>query len=73
MPQQLNPANTSCLSQELRTLIATRNRPMLTALEMCIEQLERLDQKHEDVRATLYCARRAADMERDFQTWLRQT
>lgn len=73
MPKQLNPANESRLSQEVRTLIATRNRPMLTALEMCIEQLERLDQKDEEIRATLACARRAADMERDFQTWLRQT
>ena len=28
--------------REVNHLIATRNRPMLTALDLCIEQLERL-------------------------------
>ena len=55
------------LGREVYRLIASRNRPMLTALDLCIEQLERLDKKDPDIQFALKCAIRAARMEREFQ------
>jgi hypothetical protein len=52
--------------REFYAMIATRNKPMLTALEMCIEQLEGLDQT-DDIRCALNCARKAIELERGFQ------
>ena len=53
--------------QEIYRLIAGRNRPMLTALDLCIEQLERLSSDDPDIQCALRCARKAAQQERDFQ------
>ena len=36
--------------QEIHSLVVSRNRPMLTALEMCIEQFERLSSDDPDVQ-----------------------
>ena len=38
------------LAQEIYALIASRNRPMLTALDMCIEQLEPLASDDPDIQ-----------------------
>jgi hypothetical protein len=53
--------------REIHELIATRNRPMLTALEICIDQLERFAANDRDVHEALWCARRAIDLEQGFQ------
>ncbi len=55
------------VSQEIYGLIATRNRPMLTALDLCIEQLERLSSGDPDIQYALQCARKATERERHFQ------
>jgi hypothetical protein len=54
-------------AQEIYGLIATRNRPMLTALDLCIEQLERLSSGDPAIQYALQCARKAAGQERQFQ------
>lgn len=52
---------------EIRDLVATRNRPMLTALEMCIEQLEAFSDDP-SVANAITCARIAIKLERTFQS-----
>jgi hypothetical protein len=55
------------LSLEIRDLIATRNRPMLTALELCIEQLAAIEENNPGVEYAMDCARKALALERGFQ------
>jgi hypothetical protein len=55
------------VSQEIYGLIATRNRPMLTALDLCIEQLELLSSGDPAIHYALQCAQKAAEQERQFQ------
>jgi hypothetical protein len=61
------PQNPVIDVREFYAMIATRNKPMLTALEMCIEQLELLDQSDEGIHCALTCARKAVELERGFQ------
>jgi len=58
--------------QEMPKLIATRNQPMLTALDACIEHLENYligvgPGKDEDAERALYFAKTAVELERKFQ------
>jgi len=55
------------VGQKIFRLIATRNRPMLTALDQCIEQLERLSSGDPASQYALQCARKAVEQERHFQ------
>jgi len=55
------------VGQEIYGLIATRNRPMLTALDLCIEQLKRLPSGDPAIQYALQCAQKAAEQERHFQ------
>lgn len=58
----------SLSAREIYGLIATRNRPMLTALDLCIEQLERFAKDDPDAQCALRCATKAAKLEREFQS-----
>ena len=55
-------------SRKIYKLIVTRNAPMLTALDLCIEQLQRLDKQDPDAQCALRCAIKAAEQERLFQS-----
>jgi hypothetical protein len=55
------------IGQEIYGLVVSRNRPMLTALDLCIEQLERLSSGDPAIQYALQCARKAAEQERQFQ------
>ncbi len=55
------------VSQEIYGLIATRNRPMLTALDLCIEQLQRLPSGDPAIQYSLQCAQKAVEQERHSQ------
>lgn len=52
---------------EIAELIATRNRPLLTALEICADQLRAMGANDAAVSDALRCAERAIAMERGFQ------
>lgn len=56
------------IARQIHQCIATRNRPMLTALDMCIEQLQRFAKDDLDVQIALGCAIRATEIERGFQS-----
>jgi hypothetical protein len=58
---------TTEIAREVLDLIATRNRPLLTALDLCMEQLERFGTNDQPVQYALKCAQRAAQQERGFQ------
>ncbi len=53
--------------REIYECITKRNRPMLTALELCIEELARLNSRDPDVQCALRCARKAVALELGFQ------
>ena len=55
------------VSQDIYGLIATRNRPMLTALDLCIEQLKLLPSGDPAIQYALQCAQKAVEQERHFQ------
>ena len=65
----LNTAdNDNSVADKVYRLIAPRNRPMLTALDLCIEQLERFSRDDPAVQYALKCATTATKRERDFQS-----
>jgi BMFP domain-containing protein YqiC len=53
------------IGREIHELIVIRNRPMLTCLEACIEQLESREQEP-DINLLLRYARAAVERERAF-------
>ena len=50
-------------AREIYELIAGRNRPMIAALELCIEQLQRLSKDDPDIQCALRCAIKARELE----------
>ncbi len=55
------------MRHEVCTLIADRNRPLLTALDLCIEQLQRVPSSDAAIHGALQSAREAAAFERQLQ------
>jgi hypothetical protein len=55
------------MAQEIHRLIANRNRALLCALDLCIEQLAHLPSGDPAIQYALECAREAAQQERYLQ------
>jgi hypothetical protein len=54
-------------AREIFELIAGRNRPMIAALELCIEELQRVPKDDPDIQCALRCAIKARELELGFQ------
>lgn len=67
MPDNIAEALSAIKDAQIRELIATRNKPMLTALQMCIDELEPFQERRPDVQTAIRCARKAIALETEFQ------